>query len=60
MSEQIDLRVQIELSGEYAHEVTKEELKEYLEFELQGGRITNRNPLISDDYDVEVSNVYLH
>lgn len=58
MEQRIDLNIR--LTGEYAKYVTDEEIFEYIKFELQGGSISNDNPLIDEDKDCEISLVSLY
>jgi len=45
--------VKVEVSGE----ITQDEVKDFIQFELGTGSISNDNPLINEEMDTEITNV---
>ena len=55
MKQEFNLDLRVVIKGEFADEVTEEDLKKYLFFQLVGGGIDNDNPLANYDYgDCEI------
>ncbi len=51
MTQEFNLDLRVVIKGNKADEVTEEDLKKFLFFELVGGSIDNDNPLSNYDYD---------
>jgi hypothetical protein len=51
MSKTFEFNVKVEISGE----ATEQEVRDFIQFELGTGSISNDNPLIDEDSDAEIT-----
>jgi len=54
MIQEFNLDLRVVIKGKDADEVTEEDLKKFLFFELVGGSIDNDNTLMDEDLDCEI------